>query len=135
MNHQLTYGITKRWEIDAIPFPLVINDNSREIDGPKIGLGDAMAWSRFLLYEQTHEEKYIPSLLLYTQLKLPTGIVDLHDATGRRTYGNLMTETTVGFAEFIDARTFMIVSFSLTLYGINTYQNWGPYLSAGRTFF
>ena len=228
LNHQLTYGITKRWEIDAIPLPLIINDNSREIDGPKLGMGDASAWSRFLLYEQTLEDRYIPSVLFFTQIKVPTGLVDPGDGTGRRTFGNLMTETTVGFntmweyrpvvinmnfwydvvggsffhgpsgliygnpgdvlqfnasvewvlrdysddssvlfaevnqtyqgrfkplssqptdqpivyslqatigfAEFIDRDTFLIMSLSATLYGLNTYQNWGPYLSAGKTF-
>lgn len=228
MNHQVTYGLTHNWEIDAIPFPVIFNDNSREIDGPKVSLGDASAWSRYLFYEQTHEAKYIPSMLFFSQLKVPSGIVDLNDATGRRTFGNLMTETTVGvntmwelrpvvinlnfwydivggsffhgasgkiygnpgdqlqfnaslewvwrdyeddssvmffefnqlyqgrfkmlgggptdqpiiyslqgtigFAEFIDRNTFLILSLSATLYGINTYQNWGPYLSAGKTF-
>jgi hypothetical protein len=225
--HQLTYGITEKWEIDAIPFPVVINDNSREVDGPRVGLGDASAWSRYLLYEQKHEMKYMPSVLLFSQIKVPSGYVDLGDATGRRTFGNLMTEATLGlntmwefrpvvinlnfwydrtfgqffhapsgmifdrggdmvqfnaaaewvvrdysddssvlfaevtqvyqgqfkafgsateqpivyslqgtlgFAEFIDRDTFLIMSFSVVLYGLNTYQNWGPYLSAGKTF-
>jgi len=225
--NQLTYGVSERWEIDAIPLPIVINDNSREIDGPRVGMGDASAWSRFLVYEQKHEAKYLPSLLLFTMVKVPTGIVDLNDKTGRRTFGNLMTEvhagpnlmwefrpvvinlnfwysasfgrffhaqsgrvyenpgdilemnasvewvlrdfendssvlfaevnqvyhsryslrgikadqplvyqlqTTIGFAEFIDRNTFLILSLTATLYGQNTYQNWGPYLSAGKTF-
>jgi len=228
LNPQLTYGISEKWEIDAIPFPVVINDNSRVIDGPRVGLGDASAWSRYLVYEQTHEAQYIPSMLFFTMLKVPSGIVDLSDETGRRTFGNLMTEfhigpnvmwefrpvvinlnvwyvstygrffhaptgtvaenpgdmlelnaslewvvrdyendssvifaeivqtyhgrfkaigrgetdqpvsyslvATLGFAEFIDRNTFLIMSLSATLYGINTYQNWGPYLSAGKTF-
>lgn len=228
MNHQVTYGVTEKWEIDAIPLPLIFNDNSREIDGPKVGVGDASAWSRYLIYEQKHEAAYLPSVLFFTQLKVPTGIVELSDKTGRRTFGNLMTETTVGFntmwefrpvvinlnfwydvvggsffhgpsgkiygnpgdiltfnasvewvlrdyaddssvlfaevnqtyqgrfktlnqdgtnqpvmyvlqgtigfAEFIDRNTFLMVSFSATLYGLNAYQNWGPYLSAGKTF-
>jgi hypothetical protein len=227
INHQLTYGITKKWEIDAIPFPVILNDNSREIDGPKVGMGDASAWSRFLLYEQKFEAPYVPSVLFFSQLKVPTGLVDLADGTGRRTFGNLMTETTLGFntmwefrpvvinlnfwydavggsffhgpsgkiygnpgdqlqfnaavewvirdygddssvifaelnqsyqgrfkltggetdqpivysmqatfgfAEFIDRNTFLMVSLSATLYGLNVYQNWGPYLSAGKTF-
>jgi hypothetical protein len=227
-NNQLTYGITEKWEIDAIPLPIIVNDNSREIDGPKIGLGDASAWSRYLFHEQTLEARYIPSLLFFTQLKVPSGTVELSDATGRRTFGNLMTETTIGFntmweyrpvvinlnfwydvvggsffhgpsgkiygnpgdmaqfnasvewvvrdysddssvifaeinqvyqgrfkmlssaptdqpivyslqatigfAEFIDRNTFLIMSLSATLYGLNVYQNWGPYLSAGKTF-
>ncbi len=225
--NQVTYGVTERWEIDAIPLPIVINENSREIDGPRVGMGDASAWSRYLLYEQKHEAKYIPSLLFFTMVKVPTGIADISDRTGRRTFGNLMTEVhagpnimwelrpvvinlnfwysanfgrffhaqsgriyenpgdifetnasvewvvrdyefdssvlfaeinqvyhsryslrgitadqpvvyqlqaTVGFAEFIDRNTFLIMSLSATLYGLNTYQNWGPYLSAGRTF-
>ena len=45
---------------------------------------------------------------------------------------NLMA--TIGFAEFIDKNTFLIMSMSATIYGLNTYQNWGPYLSAGKTF-
>ncbi|GAB4424028.1 MAG: hypothetical protein OHK0011_04320 [Turneriella sp.] len=228
MNPQFTYGITEKWEIDAIPFPIVINDNSREIDGPRVGMGDASAWSRYLLYEQTHEAKWLPSLLFFSMLKVPSGIVDLSDQTGRRTFGNLMTEAyigsnvmwefrpvvinlnlwyvatfgrffhapsgtirqnpgdmiemnasiewvvrdykddssvlfaeinqvyqgrfklgnnrdidspivyslqaTIGFAEFIDRNTFLIVSLSATLYGMNAYQNWGPYISAGKTF-
>lgn len=228
LNHQLTYGVTEKWEIDAIPFPIVFNDNTREVDGPRVGLGDASAWSRYLLFEQTHEQKFIPSLLFFTMLKVPTGIVDLQDKTGRRTFGNLMTEVhagpnlmwefrpmvinlnlwyvgtfghffhapsgtiaenpgdmlemnasiewvvrdyqndssvifaevvqsyhgrfkalgnrptdqpvaynlqaTIGFAEFIDRNTFLIVSLAVTLYGQNTYQNWGPYISAGKTF-
>lgn len=225
--NQVTYGVTERWEIDAIPLPIVINENSREIDGPKVGLGDASAWSRYLLYEQKHEAKYIPSLLFFSMVKVPTGVVDISDRTGRRTFGNLMTEVhagpnlmwefrpvvinlnfwysanfgrffhaqsgriydnpgdifemnasvewvlrdfendssvlfaelnqvyhsryslrgitadqplvyqlqaTVGFAEFIDRNTFLIVSLSATVIGQNTYQNWGPYLSAGKTF-
>lgn len=228
LNHQLTYGVTEKWEIDAIPVPIVVNDNTREVDGPRVGLGDASVWSRYLLYEQTHERKYIPSLLLFSMVKVPTGIVDLQDKTGRRTSGNLMTElhlgpnlmwefrpivmnlnfwyvrtfgrffhapsgtiaenpgdmlemnasiewvvrdyqndssvifaevvqsyhgrfkalgnqetnqpvaynlqATMGFAEFIDRNTFLIVSLAVTLYGQNTYQNWGPYISAGKTF-
>lgn len=228
MNHQLTYGITEKWEVDAIPFPIIINDNSREIDGPSAGLGDASAWSRYLLYEQTHKRAFVPSVLFFSMVKLPTAMVDLRDTTGRRTFGNLMTEVhvgpnvmwefrpvvinlnfwyvgtfgrffhaqsgriydnpgdavemnasiewvvrdysddssvlfaeinqsyqgrfkalgsgetnqpivynlsaTVGFAEFIDKNTFLMVSFSATLYGLSTYQNWGPYLSAGKTF-
>lgn len=225
--NQLTYGLTERWEIDAIPLPMVINDNSREIDGPRVGLGDASAWSRYLIYEQKHEAKWIPSVVFFTMVKVPTGVVELSDKTGRRTFGNLMTEVhagpnlmwefrpvvinlnfwysasfgrffhaqsgqiyqnpgdmlemnaslewvlrdyendssvlfaeinqiyhgrmslrgiaadqpivyplqaTIGFAEFIDRNTFLIVSFSATIYGQNTYQNWGPYLSAGKTF-
>lgn len=227
INHQFTYGITEKWEIDAIPFPIVINDNTREVDGPRVGLGDASAWSRYLLYEQTLESRWIPSVLFFTQIKAPSGSVDLGDATGRRTFGNLMTEVTggintmwefrpfvinfnfwydrtfgpffhaptgtihesagdmlqfnaslewvvrdysddssvlfaeltqtyqgrfkllgaetdqpivyavqatLGFAEFIDKDTFLMMSLSVTLYGLNTYQNWGPYLSAGKTF-
>lgn len=227
MNHQITYGITEKWEIDAIPFPIVINDNTREVDGPKVGLGDASVWSRYLLYEQKHESKWLPSLLLFKQVKVPSGRVDLGDNTGRRTFGNLMTEVTlglntmwefrpvvinfnfwydrtfgeffhaptgtihdrggdmlqfnasiewvvrdysddssvlfaevtqvyqgrfkafgspteqpvvyslqgtIGFAEFIDRDTFLMMSLSVVLYGLNTYQNWGPYLSAGKTF-
>ncbi len=228
MNHQLTYGITEKWEIDAIPLPLIINDNSREIDGPRFGIGDASAWSRYLFYEQTLEARYIPSMLFFSMIKLPSGTVDLGDRTGRRTFGNLMTEVhagpnimwefrpvvinlnfwyvrtfgkffhapsgfvaenpgdmlefnasvewvvrdyaddssvlfaelnqnyqghfkllgngdtdqpivynliaTIGFAEFIDKNTFLIMSMSATIYGLNTYQNWGPYLSAGKTF-
>lgn len=227
MNHQLTYGITEKWEIDAIPFPIVMNDNTREVDGPRVSIGDASLWSRNLLYEQKHEAKYIPSLLFFSQIKVPSGSVDLGDTTGRRTFGNLMTEATVGlntmwelrpvvinlnfwydrtfgaffhapsggvydragdmlqfnasaewvvrdyaddssvifaeitqvyqgrfkafgaatdqpviyslqgtlgFAEFIDRDTFLMMSMSLVLYGLNAYQNWGPYLSAGKTF-
>ncbi|MBV6494326.1 MAG: hypothetical protein LDLANPLL_02357 [Turneriella sp.] len=227
-NQQLTYGVTEKWELDANPFPIVLNDNSREIDGPKVGMGDARAWSRYLLYEQSLEKKWIPSFLFYTELKVPTGIVKLGDTTGRRTFGNLMTETTtgfntmwelrpivlnlnfwytftagkffhgpsgaiydnpadivsintsvewavrdyendssiffieinqfyqgrtkvfwgastdqpkayslrttIGFAEFINRSTFLIVSLSATLYGQNVYQEWGPYISAGKTF-
>lgn len=228
LNHQLTYGLTEKWEIDAVPFPIVINDNSREIDGPRAGLGDASAWSRYLVHEQTHESVFIPSVLFFSMVKVPSGIVDLSDRTGRRTFGNLMTEVhlgpnimwefrpvvinlnfwyvgtfgrffhapsgivadnpgdmlefnasvewvvrdydhdssvlfaevnqfyhgrfkalgsretdqpivyglqvTLGFAEFIDRNTFLILSLSATVYGLNTYQNWGPYLSAGKTF-
>lgn len=228
MNHQLTYGISEKWEIDAIPFPIIINENSREIDGPFAGLGDASAWSRYLLYEQKHRAAFLPSVLLFSMLKVPTAMVDLGDRSGRKTFGNLMTEVhvgpnimwefrpivinlnfwyvgtfgrffhaqsgriydnpgdalevnasiewvvrdfsddssvlfaeinqtyqgrfkafgagtpdqpityslqaTVGFAEFIDRDTFLMVSFSATLYGLSTYQNWGPYLSAGKTF-
>lgn len=228
VNPQFTYGLTEKWEIDAIPFPIVMNENSREIDGPVVGLGDASAWSRYLVYEQKHEAKWVPSVLLFSMVKVPSGLVDLSDQTGRRTFGNLMTEVhvgpnvmwefrpvvinlnfwyvgtfgrffhapsglvannpgdmvevnasiewvvrdydhdssvlfaevnqsyqgrfkamnqsevdspimyslaaTIGFAEFIDRNTFLMVSLSATLYGLNSYQNWGPYLSAGKTF-
>jgi len=227
LNHQLTYGISEKWEIDAIPFPIVINDNTREVDGPRTSIGDASAWSRYLIYEQTLEAKYIPSLLFVGQIKVPTGAVDLTDASGRRTFGNRLTEATAGintmwefrpvvinlnfwydstfgpffhapsggvydragdmlqvnasfewvlrdydndssvifaeitqvyhgrfkafgspteqpivyslqatfgFAEFIDRDTFLMASMSLVVYGLNTYQNWGPYISAGKTF-